>query len=101
MIRAAYMKATILSHEAVPSGADSSEVHRFTFILDDGQTLPRSRVISLRTARVLVAELTDADAFVRMLREIVRTEPADYDSLPGQVFTDGDAAPPDAEPLQP
>jgi hypothetical protein len=55
----------------------------------------------LRTARVFVAELTDADAFVRMLREIVRTEPADYDSLPGQVFTDGDAAPPDAEPLQP
>ena len=101
MIRAAYVKATILSHEAVPSGADSSEVHRFTFILDDGQTLPRSRVISLRTARVLVAELTDADAFVRMLREIVRTEPVDYDSLPGQVFTDGDAARPDAEPLQP
>jgi hypothetical protein len=101
MIRAAYMKATILSHEAVPIGADSSEVHRFTFILDDGQTLPRSRVISLRTARGLVAELADADAFVRMLREIVRTEPADYDSSPGQVFTDGDAARPDAEPLQP
>jgi hypothetical protein len=101
MIRAAYMKATILSHEAVPGGADSSEVHRFTFILDDGQTLPRSRVISLRTARVLVTELTDADAFARMLREIVRTEPADYDSLPGQVFADGNAARPDAEPLQP
>jgi hypothetical protein len=55
MIRAAYMKATILSHEAVPLGAYYSEVHRFTFILDDCQTLPRSRVISLRTARVLVA----------------------------------------------
>jgi hypothetical protein len=35
------------------------------------------------------------------LRVIVRTEPADYDSLPGQVFNDGDAARPDAEPLQP
>jgi len=95
------MKATILSHEAVPIGADSSEVHRFTFVLDDGQTLPRSRVISLRTARVLVAELKDADAFVKMLREIVRTDAADFDSLPGQIFTDGDAARPDAEPLQP
>jgi hypothetical protein len=59
------MKATILSHEAVLIGADSSEVHRFMFVLDDGQTLPRSRVISLRTARVLVAELKDADAFVK------------------------------------
>jgi hypothetical protein len=95
------MKATILSHEDVPIGADSSEVHRFTFVLDDGQTLPRSRVISLRTARVLVAELKDADAFVKMLREIVRTDSADFDSLPGQIFTDGDAARPDAEPLQP
>jgi hypothetical protein len=101
MLRPLPMKATILSHEAVPIGADSSEVHRFTFVLDDGQTLPRSRVISLRTARVLVAELKDADAFVKMLREIVRTDPADFDSLPGQIFTDGDAARPDAEPLQP
>jgi len=96
-----HMQATILSHEAVPIGADSSEVHRFTFILDDGQTRPRSRVISLRTARVLVAELKDADAFVKMLREIVRTDPADFDSLLGQVFTDGVAVRPDAEPLQP
>lgn len=95
------MKPTILSHEAVPIGADSSEVHRFTFILDDGQTPRRSRVISLCTARVLVAELTDADAFLRMLRAIVRTEPADYDSFPGQVFNDGEAARPNAEPLQP
>ena len=101
MLRPLPMKATILSHEAVPIGADSSEVHRFTFVLDDGQTLPRSRVISLRTARVLVAELKDADAFVKMLREIVRTDSADFDSLPGQIFTDGDAARPDAEPLQP
>lgn len=95
------MKATILSHEAVPIGADSSEVHRFTFVLDDVQSLPRSRVISLRTARVLVAELKDADAFVKMLREIVRTDPADFDSLLGQVFTDGDAAGPDANHFSP
>jgi hypothetical protein len=83
------------------NGADPSEVHRFTFVLDDGQTLPRSRVISLRTARVLAVELKDADAFVKMLREIVRTDATDFDSLPGQIFTDGDAARSDTEPLQP
>jgi len=97
------MKATILSHEAVPSEADSSEVHRFTFILDDGQTLPRrgSSLCARSGVSRRVNRLTDADAFVRMLREKVRTEPADYDSLPGQVFADGNAARPNAEPLQP
>jgi hypothetical protein len=31
----------------------------------------------------------------------VRTDPADFDSLPGRIFTDGDAARPNTEPLQP
>jgi hypothetical protein len=100
-VQTAFMKATILSHERVPEGADAPEIHRFSFLLDDGQTIPRPRVVSLRTARVLVAELPDTDAFVRMLSTIVHTDPADYDTLPGQVFTDGSAARPGAEPLQP
>jgi hypothetical protein len=95
------MKATILSHERVPEGADAKEIHRFTFLLDDGQTVPRPRVVSLRTARVLAAALLKTDAFEKMLTAIVHTDPADYDTLPGQVFTDSDAARPDAEPLQP
>lgn len=82
------MKATILSHTPVV-GAASAEVHRFGFALEDvnGARL-YSGVISLRTARVLVAELTANDGFIRMLRAIVEALPADYDTLIGQHFDD-------------
>ena len=49
---------------------------------------PYTRTISLRTARVLVARLEDGDAFIGMLRAIVTTATADYDSLIGQRFHD-------------
>jgi hypothetical protein len=83
----ANMKATILSHHMVPDGAEA-EIHRFMFCLEDGITVPHAETISLRTARVLVAMLEDGNAFVKMLREIVRTKPADYDLLIGRSFTD-------------
>jgi hypothetical protein len=95
------MKAIILSHERVPEGDDAPEIHRFGFLLDDGQSIPRPRVVSLRTARVLVGELPAVDAFVKMLAAIVQTDPVDYNTLPGQVFVDDDPTRPDAEPLQP
>jgi hypothetical protein len=101
IVQTAVMKATILSHERVPEGADAPEIHRFRFLLDDGQTIPRPRVVSLRTARVLVAELSNTNAFVKMLNMIVHTDTADYDTLKGQVFTDDDPAPYNAESLQP
>lgn len=81
------VKASILSYYPVPDGAEV-EVHRFMFCLEDGITIPHAETISLRTARVLVAKLDNGNAFVRMLREIVRTEPAQYDTLIGRSFTD-------------
>jgi hypothetical protein len=81
------MKASILSHYKVPDGAEE-EIHRFMYILEDGMTVPHSETVSLRTARVLVAMLEDGNAFVRMLREIVRTETVDYDTLIGRSFVD-------------
>jgi hypothetical protein len=83
------MKATVLWHAPV-AGAPSGEVHRFGFALEDAiGARPYSGVISLRTARVLVAELTGNDGFISMLRAIVETLPADYDTLIGQHFDDG------------
>lgn len=81
------MKASILSHYPVPDGAEA-EVHRFMFCLEDGITVAQAETISLRTARVLVAMLDNGNAFVRMLGEIIWTEPADYDTLIGRSFTD-------------
>jgi len=81
------MKASIISHQPAPVDAEA-EIYRFTFCLEDGATVPHAETISLRTARVLVAMLEDGNAFVRMLREIVRTEYADYDTLVGRSFTD-------------
>jgi hypothetical protein len=60
-----FMKATIVSHEAVPARALVLKVHRFKFVLDDRQTLPRTQTSSLRTARVLVSEFPAADAFMK------------------------------------
>jgi hypothetical protein len=58
------------------------------FCLEDGQTVPHIESITLCTARVLAAELQDGNAFVKMLHEIVRTEPADYGTLIGRSFND-------------
>jgi hypothetical protein len=83
------MKAKILGHVAA-TGAASGEVHRFGFALEDVHGAPcYTGVITLRTARVLVAELVGSDGFMNMLRAIVETLPADYDSLIGQHFHDG------------
>lgn len=81
------MKATIVSHEKPPeSGA--AEIHRFKFKLDDGNAPPLTESISLRTARVIVDNLADGNAFIKMLHAIVRTPPDDYDSLVGKGFPD-------------
>jgi hypothetical protein len=37
---ASVMQATIISHEPVPASADASEIHRFKFILNDGNSIP-------------------------------------------------------------
>lgn len=82
------MKANILWHVAA-TGAASGEVHRFGFALEDVHGAPcYTGAITLRTARVLVAELAGSDGFMNMLRAIVETLPGDYDSLIGQHFHD-------------
>ena len=45
-------------------------------------------MISLRTARVIVADSEDGNAFVSMLREIVAAAPGSYDLLIGRAFAD-------------
>jgi hypothetical protein len=82
------MKATILSHAAIPDGPDQSELHRFGYCLDDGEHVPHVESVSLRTARMLVKELEDGNAFVKMLCLIVRTDPPSYDSIIGHSFSD-------------
>ncbi|WP_250537173.1 hypothetical protein [Caballeronia sp. AZ10_KS36] len=80
-----HVKATIHAHEAADS--DSGELHRFIFsISDEMNPQPVRNVVSLRTARVLANELLPDTAFAQMIVSIVRTEPADYDSLVGKVF---------------
>lgn len=81
------MQATIVAHTNPPTGADV-EVHRFTFVLDDGTAPPLSEFISLRTARVIVANLEDGNAFIKMLQAIVDAKSEDYDSLVGRTFPD-------------
>jgi chorismate mutase len=59
---------------------------------NDGSSLPRSHVITLRTARVIVENLDRHDAVTKMLRSIVNTERADYDNLTSTTYTnDNDA----------
>ena len=88
-VRTVFMKAKILWHAAA-TGATSGEVHRFGFALEDVNGAPcYTGVITLRTAKVLVAELAGSDGFMNMLRAIVETLPGDYDSLIGQHFHDG------------
>jgi hypothetical protein len=81
------MKATIIAHESPPTNA-SVEIHRFKFLLDDGTAPPLAETISLRTARVIVENLEDGNAFIKMLRAIVRAQPSEYDDLVGQIFPD-------------
>ena len=45
-------------------------------------------MISLRTARVIVADSEDGNAFVSMLREIVAATPGSYDLPIGRAFAD-------------
>ncbi|WP_250475080.1 hypothetical protein [Caballeronia sp. GAFFF1] len=81
------MKATIIAHESAPTDA-SVEIHRFKFLLDDGKACPLAETISLRTARVIVENLEDGNAFIKMLQAIVNAQPTEYDGLIGQVFPD-------------
>ncbi len=81
------MRATIVSHE-VPPESSAAEIHRFSFKLDDGNAPPLTESISLRTARVIVDNLADGNAFIKMLHAIVKTPPGDYDSLVGKDFPD-------------
>jgi hypothetical protein len=81
------MQATILAHEK-PDETAAEEIHRFTFTLDDDYAGKLTDSISLRTARVIVANLGDGNAFIQMLREIVSAEPAQYDGLVGHVYVD-------------
>jgi hypothetical protein len=81
------MKATIISHEHVAE-TSAAEIHRFRFLLDDGNAPPFVENISLRTARVIVENLPDGNAFIRMLRAIVAAQPQDYDQLVGCEYPD-------------
>lgn len=81
------MKATIVSHETPPQ-TSSAEIHRFRFKLDDGTAAPLTESISLRTARVIVDNLADGNAFIKMLHAIVTAEPNEYDLLVGKIFPD-------------
>ncbi|SAK56916.1 hypothetical protein AWB76_02374 [Caballeronia temeraria] len=81
------MKATIIAHESPPADA-SVEIHRFKFLLDDGTASPLAETISLRTARVIVENLEDGNAFIKMLQAIVMAQPAEYDDLVGRIFPD-------------
>ena len=81
------MQATILSHEK-PSGASAGEVHRFRFRIDDAPSGTVTEIVSLRTARVLVDNFQDGNAFIRMLRAIVAARSDEYDGLLGRVYTD-------------
>ncbi|WP_175946342.1 hypothetical protein [Caballeronia sp. BCC1704] len=81
------MKATITSHQPAP--ADSmAEIHRFEFELDDGTGAAVNERISLRTARVIVENLPDGNAFIKMLRTIVSTKTDEYDRLNNSVYFD-------------
>ena len=82
------MKATIVSHSPVPDG-EFEQIYRFGFVLESGGSAPPyAEAVSLRTARVLVNHLEDGNAFVAMLRTIVATDAASYDSLIGRTFDD-------------
>lgn len=74
------MKATIIAHESAPDDS-SVEIHRFKFLLDDGIVSPLAETISLRTARVIVENLADGNAFIKMLQAIVKAQPDEYDGL--------------------
>ena len=86
-MRKSSMRATIIAHEK-PSDPSSVEVHRFRFRIDDGQTGVVNESISLRTARVLVENFEDGNAFIRMLRAIVAARSDEYDSLLGREYAD-------------
>ncbi len=94
------MKAVILAHAKAPESS-SAEIHRFQFQLDDGNAVPYSEFISLRTARVIVDNLKDGNAFIKMLHAIVQTDPSQYDGLIGNAYPDHfiDGHAPDGRPL--
>ncbi|MFM0135119.1 hypothetical protein [Caballeronia grimmiae] len=92
------MKATIISHEQPPVEA-SAEIHRFKFKLEDGNAPPLMESISVRTARVIVENLADGNAFIKMLHAIVETDPRDYDGLVGKIYPDHFRDPP--SPVRP
>ena len=82
------VKATLVSHAPAPD-EDSAEIHRFGFVLTDNAGMsPYRGMISLRTARVLVANVEDRHAFIVMLKAVVTTASDHYDSLIGQQFGD-------------
>jgi len=81
------MKATIVSHEALPDGHE--EIHRFRFVLQEGAiTPPVVEAISLRTARAIVSHLDDGNAFISMLRAIVAADPSGYGALVDTSYVD-------------
>ncbi|MGX7006223.1 hypothetical protein [Caballeronia sp. KNU42] len=82
------MKATIVSHAPVPD-AESEQLYRFKFALEEESGAPPyAESVTLRTACVLVANLENDNAFVAMLRTILATDAAAYDSLIGRTFDD-------------
>jgi hypothetical protein len=81
------MRATIIAHEK-PAEPASEEIHRFRFQLDDDDSGKVTDSISLRTARVIVENLQNGNAFIQMLRVIVSAEPLQYDSLIGHTYFD-------------
>ncbi|SAK78764.1 hypothetical protein AWB76_05250 [Caballeronia temeraria] len=85
------MKVIIVWHEPPPLGS-AEELHRFRFEADDGFGPPRIHEITLRTARVIVGNLRRDDAVTKMLRSILSTQRADYDTLIRSTYTDDNDA---------
>ncbi|SAK79435.1 hypothetical protein AWB79_05034 [Caballeronia hypogeia] len=79
------MNATITSHQTAANG--DPELHVFTFQVD-GDGVPRSQQVTVRTARVLARELDNRTALDALMRAIASAQPSDYDALVGTRYED-------------
>ncbi len=81
------MKATINSHGLNTEDGLAPYCY-FAFTIEGGDVAPYADFVSLRTARMLVGELWDDNALLRMLFAIVNADASEHDSLIGRVFED-------------
>lgn len=80
------MNVTITAHDAANDG--DNESHRFQFLVNVREGEFRTEMVTLRTARVMVRELGNYTGLDAMMRMIVSTPSAHYDSLIGARFDD-------------